>query len=85
MCKYRTNKAWLRAEIQRSASDEPAVVTDGSTTGSQGYSRKRVSRDARVTLEYTLLRGVNDDAVAAAALVQFCRDIGVQWAHVNIM
>jgi len=59
------------AGIQRSAPRE-----DGTT---------RASRDARVTLEYTLLQGTNDDAVAARALSDFCKDLGTQWVHVNLM
>ena len=50
-----------------------------------GDSGRRVSRDVRVTLEYTLLRGVNASATDAAALVKFVREIGSQWIHVNLM
>ena len=45
----------------------------------------RVARDARVTLEYTPLQGLNAGRADAAALVDFCRDIGLQWLHVNLM
>eukprot|EP01138_Halocafeteria_seosinensis_P005927 gb/GECG01006059.1/.p1 GENE.gb/GECG01006059.1/~~gb/GECG01006059.1/.p1 ORF type:complete len:412 (+),score=48.16 gb/GECG01006059.1/:1-1236(+) len=70
------NRSYPLKELHRTCTEYLEAVQES------GKSR---ARDNRITFEYTLLDGVNDDRTSLDALKKWCNSLGRVHAHVNLI